>query len=150
MTVIPLSKLPTCQHPALADAVAMQALMAVLCLRDVTILTNIQLDPVTQRRMTHYTISAASFDDNRLADCGGYPYLKITLTSKFALDSLAYSSYDEIKQFIVSQEFLNGASYRFMFCNLANVLAFNDNRMLVSFREISQKIIDAMPGPVNH
>lgn len=146
MTVLPLSKVPTCQHRALADAVALQGLMAVLCLRDVTILANIQLDPVTQRRMTHYSINAASFDDDRLADCGGYPYLKITLTSKFALHSLAYSSYDEIKQFIVSQEFLNGASYRFMFCNLANVLAFNNNRMLVSFRELSQKIIDDFSG----
>lgn len=146
MTVLPLSKLPNCQHPAIEDAVALQGLMAVLCLRDVTILANIQLDPVTQRRNTHYTISAASFDEDRLADCGGYPYLKITLTSKFSLDSLAYSSYAEIKQFIVSQEFLNGASYRFMLCSLANVLAFNDNRMLVSFRELSQKIIDDFSG----
>lgn len=146
MTVLSGSQMQNLQLPSIADAVALQEVMAMLCLRDVTILANIEFDPVTQKRMTHYSIDAATFDANRLADCGGFPYLKMTLTSKFALDGLAYSSLDEIKEYIVGPNFLKGDPYHFMFCDLANVLAFNGHRMQVSFFELSQKIIDAFPG----
>lgn len=144
MTVIALSKLPTRQHPALADAAALQELMSVLCLRDVTIVANIEIEPVHQNQFQHYTIGSASFDDGRLADYGGLSYLRDVMQTKFGHDGLAFESLDELKHYISSEDFLKGDPYQFMFCDLANVLAFNDNRMLVSFFEISQKIIDAI------
>lgn len=146
MTELLVSQTPTRQHPFIADAVALQEVMAMLCLRDVTILANIEFDPVTQKRMTHYSIDSATFDDNRLADCGGFSYLIITLTSKFARDGLVDSSLDDIKEYILGPELIKGDPYQFMFCNLANVLAFNEHRMQVSFFELSEKIIAAFPG----
>ena len=150
MTVIALSKLPTRQHSTLADAAALQEVMSVLCLSDVTIVANIEIEPVLQHRLRHFTIASASFDDVRLAEYGGLSYLLDVMQSKFGHDDLAFESLDELKHFVASEDFLKGDPYQFMFCDLEKVLAFNDNRMLVSFFEISQKIIDAMPEPVSH